>query len=106
VDTTIATGTFDDNQMETMLGALPLAANAHFTIPVFAGGEGHGRTLTIAVSGEESVTVPAGTFACWRLDVTGGDQGLTFFVSKDAPYIVVKYAMVGVPVAFELTARQ
>jgi hypothetical protein len=70
------------------------------------GSEGHGRILTLAVTGEESVTVPAGTFACWRLEVTGGEQGMTFFVSKDAPYIVVKYAMVGMPVGFELTARQ
>jgi zinc protease len=105
VDTTLAAGTFDDNQMETLLAALPLAANARFTLPVFAGSEGRGRSLTLAVSGEESVTVPAGTFACWRLDMTGGEQGLTFFVTKDAPYIVVKYAMVGMPVAFELTAR-
>lgn len=106
VDTTLAAGTFDDNETELLLGALPIAAGAHFSIPVFAGSEGHVRTLTLAVSGEESVTVPAGTFACWRIEMTGGEQGMTFFVTKDAPYVIVKYAMVGMPVGFELTGRQ
>ncbi|MGD0483650.1 MAG: insulinase family protein [Gemmatimonadales bacterium] len=106
VDTTLAAGTLDENEMEAVLGALPLAANARFTLPVFAGSEGHGRVLTLAVGGEESVTVPAGTFACWRVEMTGGDQGMTLYVSREAPFLIVKYAMVGIPMAFELTARQ
>jgi len=105
VDTTLAAGTLDDNQVEALLGALPLAANARFTIPVFDGTTGSGRTLTLNVAGEESVTVPAGTFACWRIEETGGEQPLAFWVAKDAPFVLVKFAMVGMPLAFELTAR-
>ena len=105
VDTTLAAGTLDENEMEAVLSTLPLAANARFTLPVFAGSEGRGRALTLAVGGEESVTVPAGTFSCWRVEVTGGDQALTLYVSKDAPYLIVKYAIAGMPLAFELTAR-
>ncbi len=106
VDTTLAAGTFDDNQMEAVLLALPVAANARFNIPVFLSGEGRGQVYTVAVTGEDSVTVPAGTFACWRLEMSGGPQGMTFYLTKGAPYAVVKYEMVGMPVAFELTARQ
>jgi len=106
IDTTLAAGTLDDNEMEAVLSALPLAANARFTFPVYAGGEGRVQSLTLAVAGEESVTVPAGTFNCWRVDLTGGSQPLTFYVAKDAPFTLVKYEMVGMPVAFELTARQ
>ena len=62
--------------------------------------------LALLVTGEESVTVPAGTFACWRVEMSGGPQGMTFYVTKSAPYLLVKYEMVGMPVAFELTARQ
>jgi len=104
IDTTLAAGTLDDNAMEAVLTALPLAANGRYTFPVFAGGEGRVQNVTLAVAGEESVTVPAGTFACWRVDLTGGSQPLTFYVAKDAPYTLVKYEMVGMPVAFELTA--
>ena len=106
IDTTLAAGTLDDNQMEAVLGALPLAANSRFTFPVYASGEGRVQTLTLAVAGEESVTVPAGTFSCWRIDLTGGSQALTFYVAKDAPYTLVKFEIVGAPVAIELTARQ
>ena len=106
IDTTVAAGTLDDNQLELMLLALPLAANARFNLPVFLSGEGHGQVMTVTVTGEDSVTVPAGSFPCWRLEMTGGPQGMTFYVTKSAPYAVVKYEMVGMPVAFELTARQ
>jgi zinc protease len=104
IDTTLAAGTLDDNQMEAVLTALPLAANGRYTFAVYAGGEGRVQNLTLAVAGEDSVTVPAGTFACWRVDLTGGSQAFTYYVAKDAPYAVVKYEMVGMPVAFELTA--
>ena len=106
IDTTLAAGTLDDNQMEAVLSALPLAANGRFTFTVYAGGEGRVQTITLAVAGEESVTVPAGTFACWRVDLTGGSQPMTFYVAKDAPNMIVKYEMVGMPVGFELTARR
>jgi zinc protease len=106
IDTTLAAGTLDDNQIEAVLTALPLAANARFTFAVYASGEGRVQTLTLAVAGEESATVPAGTFNCWRIDLTGGSQPMTFYVAKDAPFVLVKFEMVGMPVAFELVSRQ
>jgi hypothetical protein len=106
VDTAVAAGTLDDNQLEAMVPALPLVAGGRVTVPVFSGGQGGARVMTLAVAGEESVTVPAGTFACWRVEVSGGDQALTFFVMKEAPYVVVKIEMAQAPVVIELTARQ
>jgi hypothetical protein len=106
VDTTLAEGTLDDNAMEALLSALPLAASGRWSLPMFSGGQGTVRTMTASVAGEESVTVPAGMFACWRVELAGGDQPLTLYVMKDAPYVVVKYTMAGAPVAFELTNRQ
>ena len=106
VDTTVAEGALDDNQLEAVLGALPLAAGGRWTLAAFAGDEQVAQTLSISVSGEESVTVPAGTFDCWRLEVTGGRQTLTFYLTKDSPWVVVKYAMAGAPVSFELTERR
>jgi len=106
VDTTLAEGTLDDNAMEALLSALPLAASGRWSLPMFSGGQGTVRTMTASVAGEESVTVPAGMFACWRVELAGGEQPLTLYVMKDAPYVVVKYTMAGAPVAFELTNRQ
>jgi hypothetical protein len=104
VDTTVAAGVLDDNEIAVMSLALPFAAGAHWTLPVFAGGKGEVLSMTFAVVGEESVTVPAGTFACWKLDIQGGDSGITLYIAKENPAIV-KLEIQGAPVAFELTQR-
>jgi len=105
VDTTLAAGTLDETQMPVLMGALPLAAGGRWTFAAFSARQGAVVSLAAAVTGEESVTVPAGTFACWRVELTGGEAPLTFYVMKDSPWLVAKYEMVGMPVAFELTAR-
>jgi hypothetical protein len=105
IDTTVAAGTLDDNQLGAVLVALPFAAGARWSLPVFAGGEAALKTYTVSVAAEESVTVPAGTFACWRVEVAGGPMPVTFFVTKDPPYSVVKLELQGAPLAFELTQR-
>jgi zinc protease len=105
VDTAVAAGTLDDNELGAVMVALPFAAGARWSLPVFAGGEAALKTYTVSVAAEESVTVPAGTFACWRVEVTGGPVPVTFFVTKDAPYSVVKLELQGTPLAFELTQR-
>ena len=80
------------------------AAGAHWTLGVFSSSKGIAEAATVAVAGEESVTVPAGTIACWKVDLTGLDQAVTFYVARDNP-VIVKLEIQGAPVAFELTQR-
>ena len=105
VDTTLADGTYDATGLGSFLTALPLAGGARWTLNAYDASEGAVRTMTAAVTGEDSVTVPAGTFACWKVALTGGQVPLNFYITKTAPYLVVKYELVGPPVAFELTAK-
>ena len=105
VDTTLADGTYDATGLGSFLTALPLAGGARWTLNAYDGSEGTVRTMTAAVTGEDSVTVPAGTFACWKVALTGGQVPLNFYITKTAPYLVAKYELVGPPVAFELTAK-
>jgi zinc protease len=104
VDTTVASGTFDDNAIEALLVSLPYAAGGRWALPVFSGGKNQMETLTFSVAGEESVTVPAGTFACWKVDLQGADAPITFYVAKESGAIV-KMELQGAPVVFELTQR-
>jgi zinc protease len=104
IDTTVAAGVLDDNQAEILMSVLPYAADARWTLPVFAGGKGAVANTTIHVLGEESVTVPAGTFPCWKVEVSGGEQTVIMYVSKERPG-VVKLELQGIPVVFELTQR-
>jgi len=106
IDTVAPAGTFDDNQLATVVSALPLATGARHTLAVFSGGKGQVEMSTATVVGEESVTTPAGTFATWKLEITGGEVPVTMYVAKEAPYMIVKIELVGVPLVFELNSRQ
>ncbi|HWO89329.1 MAG TPA: insulinase family protein [Gemmatimonadales bacterium] len=106
IDTTLAEGTLDDHSLFLVIAALPYSAGARFTLPVFSGDQARVEQLTLTVSGEESVTVPAGTFACWRVEVTGGPIPIVAWVTREAPYLLAKVELTGQPVAFELVSRE
>ena len=57
---------------------------------------------TLTVTGTESVTVPAGTFATYRVEMTGLEQALTYFVTTAEPFRIVKMTFAGAPVEFVL----
>jgi hypothetical protein len=54
------------------------------------------------VAGVEDVTVPAGTFSAYRVEITGGQQPVTLFVSQETPRRVVKIQPTGQPIVIEL----
>jgi hypothetical protein len=52
-------------------------------VPAFA-------SLDLRAIGEERVTVPAGTFDCWRLEVREGDVRSLLWVSRDQGWMVMR----------------
>lgn len=104
IDTTVTAATFDDNMVESLVAALPYAVGARWTLPVFSGGKGAVENTTVAVTGEETVTVPAGSFPCWKIRIETGEQAIIMYVAKERP-IIVKLDIEGQPLGFELTAR-
>ncbi len=104
IDTTVAPGVIDDNELPTVAVAIPWATGARFTLDVFSGGKGVVQQATASVVGEESVTTPAGTFLCWKIDFQGAEQNVTFYIAKENP-VIVKLEIQGQPVAFELISR-
>jgi zinc protease len=105
VDTTLAAGTIDIAQLDEALLALPLASGGRWVLAAYDGSEGVGKTLTATVTGEESVTVPAGTFACWKVEVMGNQIPFNYYVTKAAPYLLAKVEFVGQPVSIELNSH-
>jgi hypothetical protein len=102
VDTAVAAGTYDDNALPVIIPALPLAAGQTFAVNVFSSGEGQTKLYTLKVSAPESVTVPAGTFQAYRVDITGGQAPVQMFVSNETTRRIVKIAPVGAPLLLEL----
>ena len=105
VDTTLAPGTIDDNALGVLVPALPLAAGSTLTVSAFSSGTGGIKVYTLKVNTPESVTVPAGTFQAYRVDITGGQGPIQMFVSTDTPRRVLKIAPVGSPLVLELLNR-
>lgn len=101
-DTTVVAGTIDDNAVQALLPALAWGPGARHVLNVFASGQGTARTMTLQVSGAEQVTVPAGAFDTWKVDVSGGQQPLVFYVTKAAPHRLVKIALAAAPVEIQL----
>ncbi len=102
IDAEILEGVVDQNVMPVIVPALPLAEGASFTMNVFDASEGTTMPLTVEVAGVEEVTVPAGTFAAYRVEISGGQQPVTLYVSQDTPRRVVKIQPAGQPITLEL----
>jgi len=102
IDTSLAAGTIDDNALNMIFPALPLEPGKTISLNVFTGGDGTTKVLTVKVGQPESVTVPAGTFQAFRLDVSGGQAPLLVYVSTLVPRRTVKTEIVGTPLQFVL----
>jgi len=85
---------------------LAWAPNAKFTFNVFASGQGTLQQQTVAVTGTESVTVPAGTFQAYRVEAAGGSSPLVLWLRAEGPHVTVKQEVVGQPFVVELTAER
>jgi hypothetical protein len=102
IDTTVAAGTWDDNVLNMILPALPLANGATIPLSVLSSGEGIVKIMTVKVSGPDTLTVPAGHFRAWRLEISGGQAPLVVYVSTETPRRVLKTEAVGTPFIVEL----
>jgi hypothetical protein len=102
IDTVLPAGTMDENAVAFVLPAFPLAPGTTFTVNFFSPSEGAVKAFTFKVGKPESVTVPAGTFQAYHVDVSGGRVPIVMYVSADAPRRVVKTEFVGQPFVVEL----
>ena len=102
IDTTTAAGAIDDNAMPFLIPALPLEVGKSFNLNVFSSGEGTTKVVTVKVAGRESVTVPAGTFQAYRLEISGMQLPVVMHVSADSPRRLLRVAPTGAPLVFQL----
>jgi zinc protease len=102
IDTTIAAGTVDDNTLHFLLPALPLDQGKTFNLNVFSTGDGTTKVLSVKVAGIESVTVPAGTFAAYRLELSGMQVPVVMHVTQEKPRRLIRIAPTGAPLVFQL----
>ncbi len=102
VDMDLPDGTALEGQLDIALAVTDFSDTDGFTLRVLTTG-GTIQPMTASVAGEETVTVPAGEFETYRIDLEG-QQAMTVWVTKTAPHIVVKREITGQPVEIVLTS--
>lgn len=102
IDTTIAAGAIDDNLITALLPAMAWAPAATFTLPVFLSGKGYVQSITLTATSTETLTVPAGTFEVYRVEMAGGQAPVAMYVTTAVPHRLVKVAPQGAPLEFVL----
>jgi hypothetical protein len=102
IDTAVASGAIDDNLITALLPALDWSPASSFTIPVFLSGKGYVQELTLTVKATETLTVPAGSFEVYRVELSGGQAPVAMYVTTDATHRLVKVAPRGAPLEFVL----
>lgn len=101
IDSEVAAGTRLPGMEPWMLAVSDLAPGKTIGFGTFSAQTGSATPVAFKVAGEEKVTVPAGTFDAYRVELTG-PMTATVWVRKGAPHITLKQAPQGQPVTIEL----
>lgn len=96
-DVVVPEGSVDDNALVGLLPFFKWAEGGTVEVGVFASGKGVLERRTFRVEGTEVVNVPAGTFSAFRVSVSGGEAGGTYWIESAAPHRVLKFGPAGVP---------
>lgn len=90
VDVELVQGAILKNAVDLLISTLPLAPGASFKFPVLDAQSGGMENLSIEVTGEEDVMVPAGSYSTYKVRVKSGDGEQIMYVQKAAPHWLVK----------------
>jgi hypothetical protein len=83
-------GLLDDNAVTSLLPAIRWSDGLRITVPVLASGKGTVSPFLLHATGPENVTVPAGTFDTWRVEVQMDRTRVIAHVTRAAPHRVVR----------------
>lgn len=90
IDTTAAAGVIDDNALLSLLVAVPWRDSLVVTAPYLTSGKGTIEQATMRAVSAETVSVPAGSFDVWRVELLMGRSKTLAFVTRQAPYRIVR----------------
>jgi predicted Zn-dependent peptidase len=90
VDVALVKGTILKNSIDILISTLPLENGKSFTFPVLDAQSGTLENITIEVTGEQDVTVPAGPYSTYKVKVKASDGEQIMYVQKATPHFLVK----------------
>lgn len=93
----------DERTLLLIMRALPLAQGYATRINSFLPIAGRMERVALQVRRKESVTVPAGSFDTWVVELKANDRTTRAWVAQTAPFTVVKFVDGRSQATFELT---
>jgi hypothetical protein len=100
VDTTVHPSILDESALQAILPFLRWELNTRWNFEVFVSGEGRVRPMILTVADLTRIAVPAGDFECYRADLEGGPQPVSFYVTSGAPHRVIRVEIANSPIEF------
>jgi zinc protease len=101
IDRPIREGLLISDALRIVVPTLSLSEGASFKVRLIDTTDGGVKIVSITVAGTEEVTVPAGTYQAYRVELTGLEGGVVFYLSGD-DHRLVKVEPIGQPIVFEL----
>lgn len=102
VDTAVPAGTLFSGMDALALSTADLAVGETVAVPVFSEQSGSVIQATFEVVAEESITVAAGAFDAFRIEVSAGPQSGTLWLRREAPHIMLRQETAGQPIVIEV----
>jgi hypothetical protein len=102
IDTVVTLGAVDDNAVTPLLAAVSWSEGREIAFPVIASGKGTLSIYRVRVVGADTVTVPAGHFGTWRIELTAESTSVVMHVSRAAPFRIVRMQPKGAPFDIQL----
>ena len=100
--TELAPGTFERLSLFYLIPGMPLEEGAQWALKVFNPFDLRVRTRRLRVAGREEMTVPAGTFDTFRVELDGGEPSQIFWITTAPPRRTVRIQLIGQPWVYEL----
>src|SRR5690606_30457021 len=106
VDAEVPAGTLLSGMDAFALSVAELAVGETVALPIFSEQSGSVVQATFEVTGEEEVSVPAGPFQAYRVEMSAGPQSGTLWLRRDAPHVTLRQEFAGQPVVIELEGEE
>lgn len=103
VDLRVPPGVLVADMLELAVWVADLEVGSELRLPVASVSAGTVSSALVRVAERSTITVPAGTFDVFRVEIEGAERQ-TLWVQVDAPHVVVRVAPGDQPIVVELTA--
>ena len=90
VDTILPVGGFDGSALMALLPTLRWEQGKIYSLTMFDSDEMSITTQTLRIVGTEEITVPAGTFAAFRAELSSTQAPVRLWYTRDAPHRLLK----------------